>query len=129
MIKRIEEKPETYDQSVYLSQDIGSRRDPPCGAVACLAGEAIICSNRSIVAGIAELQRLVTNACEPDYTAALRIGIPQEIAGNLFYNDASGWPQPFRNQFRQAKTYKGEARAAINLLRAILKTDGKVLEQ
>ena len=64
MIKRLEAKPETYYQGAFIEtvidrDDLPDKRPiPSCGTIACLAGEAIICSERSVVKGITVLTKL-----------------------------------------------------------------------
>jgi hypothetical protein len=133
VIKRIETVPESYAQQVWESDaeefnesaEAGrghKRPTPPCGSVACLAGEAIICDAPTIALGLRRLKRTKQTA----HRAAQLLGL-SEGETDLFDGEADGWIQPFRNQFKNAKTYKGEARAAINYLRYILRT-GKVTE-
>lgn len=130
MIKHYEAAPESYDQEEYgrtgyLPED---RPKPPCGAVACLAGTAIICDSKNVRAGVRRLLRLVDNG-HVHSTATRLMGLEDvEYVDSIFEASALGWPNEFRQQYRNAKTYKGKARAAINLLKAILKTDGKILE-
>jgi len=129
MIKRIEAIPEAFDQADFAGRwaEGEDRPKPPCGTVACLAGEAVICAAPNAKVGLRRLFRL------PYYRIPMRaeqlLGLSRSTAfGDLFDGYADGWPQPFRSQFRSAKTYKGQARAAVNLLKAILRTDGKILE-
>lgn len=129
MIKRIETMPETYKQSTVCAtpksgpRKFENRPMPACGTVACLAGEAVICSEPTVTKGLNKLNR----SWDAIYLAQKLMGVESAQVW-IFGMDASSWPDPFRRQFDKAKTYKGEARAAINLLRAILKTDGKILE-
>ena len=132
MIKRIETKPETYYQGNYVVRGTNfnswikdGRPDPVCGTVACLAGEAIICSEKSIRKGITKLVRLDNKGDTKDVAERLT-GIGAWTG--VFRAAAVDWPSPYREQWDGAKTYKGKARAAVNLLKAILRTDGKILE-
>lgn len=135
VIKRLEERPETYYQEDwfrFVDEDVAKRMGrpaPACGAVACLAGETIICSARSVTQGIKKLERIMNNTSTtgPVTVATKLMGI-ENSRYYLFSATAGSWPKPFSTQFRKAKDYKGEARAAVNLLRAILRTDGKILE-
>lgn len=133
VIKRIETKPETYAQQTWHANvndfntnareynDGKPRPRPPCGAVACIAGETIICNAPSVKLGLVAL----TNADGYSFTAGNLLGLSGRER-NLFDGNALTWIEPFRSQFQSAKTYKGEARAAINYLKHIIKT-GKVL--
>jgi hypothetical protein len=118
MIKRIEAKPKGYDQGAFYAE---ASKAAPCGTVACLAGEAAICSKRTEVAGLKFALRL-------DYNPHLLIGCCKSLNCHIFDWNASGWPAPHNTEYANAKTYKARARAAANFLRAILKTDGKILE-
>lgn len=145
MIKRIEERPEAYLQSrffVKMGVQVAAYYDRPkpiCGSAECLAGEAIICTAPSVKKGIEALKRTVTSLDNSDSLkpvaekAARLMGLSIDLSGDgLGIFDSQPlhcWPAPFGAQYAQAKTYKGEARAAINLLKAILKTDGKILER
>lgn len=134
MIERIEIMPETYDQNTFCSS-AGStlgRPKPICGTVACLAGEAIICAAPDAAMGVAKLRQIDHDAkIAIDEYAANLMGIDEEIAERLFMNwdDEDGWPEPYRSQWIQARTYEGEAAAAVGLLKAILETDGQILRE
>lgn len=130
MIKHYERAPESYDQGDYGRRwtKHENRPAPLCGAVACLAGTAIIQDSKNLKAGVARLMRTIGNSTTRE-TATRLMGIKDYgYYGSIFEQEANSWPVRFRSQFRAATTYKGEARAAINLLKAILKTDGKILE-
>lgn len=118
MIKRLTEIPESFDQNAaWAARDKRS----PCGTVACLAGEAIICSASTVKEGI----RLAMSDNYPDPTKLM--GLPEDHG--LFACAAMDWPEPFQTQYHNADgDQKKEARAAIDLLKAILKTDGKILD-
>lgn len=119
--KRIEEIPQSYRQQTFRAKSARS----PCGTVACLAGEIIICSERSVAKGIKKLEGVVNDwsygAGEwPSSVAADLAGLTIKEASSLFGADASGWPRPFKSQF-----HKGRAKAAVSLLR-YLATGGAV---
>lgn len=139
MIKRIQAKPESYDQGTpgqsYKSRveeglydddetSCRSRPAPECGSVECLMGQAIIANAKTQAEGIKQMYQELNNG-NIKRTAHDLTGLPY----SLFGATSSTWPEPFASQWIDAKTYKGQARAAINLLKAILKTNGKVLEQ
>lgn len=117
VIERLETVPESFDQNAaYVRAD----KRAPCGTVACLAGEVIICSAPTIKEGI-KLARMA------DVDPSALMGLEDDYG--LFAFNAVGWPEKYRDQYTAAKgDQKKEARAAINLLRAILRTDGKILE-
>lgn len=131
MANRIETMPETYDQGNWYRRvsEGDSRPVPACGVAGCLAGEAIISNEQTVAKGVARLRLIMTGTTDIDlvYEATRLMGV--EGSGYyLFSATANSWPPPFSEQFQNAKTYKGEACAAVNLLRAILRTDGKILE-
>jgi hypothetical protein len=137
IIKRLEDYPESYDQEDFgrkwrtdFDKMYHNRPKPPCGTVCCLAGEAIICASVNPKAGAIRLMKLIngTNISEPELSAARALGIAEHQAGLLFEGGAVGWPKKYRKQYNNAKSFRGQARAAINLLKAILKTNGEILE-
>lgn len=131
MIKRFEATPESYDQGTFGQSGVRDNRPPPvCGTTACLAGQAIICSEHKTRDGIKKLFKLLDSGARAATTEAARVmGITEAAEEALFYTGlALTWPEPYSTQWLKAKTYKGQASAAINLLRAILRTDGKILE-
>jgi hypothetical protein len=96
MIKRLESVPEHYDQEAYYVE----RNDKaPCGTVACLAGEAVICSAKTVKAGIelafAEYDHISERAEEI-------LGLPR-LQHAVFASDGGGWPEPYRTQFAQSQ--------------------------
>lgn len=141
MIQRLEDEPRTYDQGT-LGEPYDQRKqayeftaalprpEPRCGTVACLAGQAIICSERSLPTALATIDRLANRPYGVAAEAAQRMGITQgfDTLHRLFGATSREWPEPFASQWKDAKTYRGQTRAAINLLRAILRTDGEILE-
>lgn len=136
MIARMTEKPEAYAQEVEIAtledlrcqisgEDVLPRPDPVCGAAGCLIAQAIICDAPTVEHGIREMQRLGGRAST--YAGDI-MGLPSDAACDLFYEWKTRWPEPHRSRFAKAKTYRGQASAAVALLRAILRTDGKILE-
>ena len=108
--KRIESIPESYNQFEWAADNSLS----PCGTVACLAGEIIICSERSVKKGIDKLWN--------SYDANDVDGVAQQLAGlsdnenyRLFYSP-DDWPNKIGKGFRR-KTREGKAKAAAELLR------------
>lgn len=120
MIKRIESKPRGFDQDVLYAE---ADERAPCGTVACLAGEAYICSATKPE----EVLRLIRNGGSIlGFDPHAAMGINPKYG--VFHIQGQGWPEPYRSQYPQAKTYKARAAVAANFLRAILRTDGKILE-
>lgn len=139
MIARMTEKPEAYDQGVVVASlddlrvlikdgDALPRPDPQCGAAGCLIAQTIICNAPTVAQGIATLKRLDSDG-DAEGRAAKLLGMPFETAWSLFFHWKDKWPEPYRTRFVNAKTYRGQASAAVALLRAILRTDGKILER
>lgn len=118
--KRIEEIPESYNQNEWIADSNRS----PCGTVACLAGEIIICSERSVKAGVNKLSYIHFET--PDTVAATAIklaGLNEDDKDALFYSPGT-WPNKIGKGFRQ-KSKAGKAKAAATLLR-YLADGGKV---
>lgn len=135
---RIATIPESYDQEQWYDTSPRS----PCGTVACLAGEAIICAAKSVPQGIAELKRLY--ARDPLYAvperAARLLGLSgdwsawideedwkQAAETTMFDADAETWPEPYRDEFQRAPSAIERASVAVAYLDRIIET-GKVLE-
>lgn len=115
MIERIKTLPESYDQGAFYVE----RSDKaPCGTVACLAGEAVICSAATYDLGLKKLLKLRTlGGISLSAATILRLPYNHE----LFVSDASGWPAPFNKQFAKARTRKTQAKVAVAYLRECLK--------
>lgn len=120
MIKRIESVPESYDQSVFYIEE--SNRSP-CGTVACLAGEAVICSAKTVEAGIKlafeDLGRLLDRADKV-------LGLPPDHS--VFAANGRGWPEPHRSNFAKATTGKARSQVAVAYLKEALKRGTMVWE-
>lgn len=113
--KWIEEIPESYDQKVWEKDSDES----PCGTAACLAGELIICSERSVVKGIKKLRsgHFLPNFISTPAMANKLAGLTTDEGYALFAEDVDKWPAQFRSRYRAAKTQLGRAKAAAALLR------------
>lgn len=130
---RIRDIPESYDQGFY----VGEALKAPCGTAACVAGETIICSAKSIDVGILRLNQLNADWSTggPHGVAARRLGLSEDEAETLFTaepegdldNENNGWPEPFRTQWARVKTRKAQARVAVRYLTHIIET-GRVLD-
>lgn len=137
LFKKIRERiatiPASYDQSDWVT----TSNSAPCGAAACLAGEAIICAAPTVQEGLKELRRLNKrkdrNAVIPARAAKL-LGLEgswgdycetqnqQQGRETLIFDaDARFWPSDLREQFQDGE----EADAAVELLDKIIET-GKV---
>lgn len=120
MIKRIGSTPESYHQEAWF---IETDRRTPCGTVACLAGEAVICSARTIEDGI-KLAFLEHDKI-PDLAEKI-LGLPYGHA--VFAADANGWPEPYDSDFAKAKSRKDQAAVAVAYLKEALKRGTMIWE-
>lgn len=115
--ERIANVPDSYRQSVWVESSSRS----PCGTVACLAGETVICAAPSVEQGIAELRALAEND-EVAQRAGELLGLGREYyystSDTIFDEDANGWPQSYRDMFRDGNRVK----AAIAFLDHVIKT-------
>ena len=125
--KRIEDIPESYDQSRFARPS----DEAPCGTAGCLAGEIIIVSERSVKKGVQKLNlimehweqsgRNATLADWPGTVAGELAGLSYEEQERLFISTTGGdWPTRFRR-----KSAQGRAKTAPQLLR-YLADGGKV---
>lgn len=135
MRDRIATIPESFNQDVWCAPSGKS----PCGTVACLAGEAIICAAPTVEEGIRHLQRITTNDYDDGYGVPVVASRLLGLKGNyrfwgeeeetvIFKGGAHGWPTRYRNQFLDANDDpKKQADAAVAFLDHVIKT-GKVFE-
>lgn len=121
MIKRIESVPEGYDQGVLY---IRSSDKAPCGTVACLAGEAVICSRPRLSDGLAYALKLNKTPAAVPRKAEKLLGLAPEH--NVFKVNAQGWPSPFREEFQQSISQKERAQIAAAYLREALRRGAMV---
>lgn len=112
MIKRLDTVPESYEQSAwFIEEDEGS----PCGTVACLAGEAVICSANTVKQGI----KLALENFDMIVPLAEKV---LGLHGNhgLFDCAGSGWPRRYRKALQDANSRKEKANVAAAYLRESL---------
>lgn len=110
--KRIKEVPESYNQGEWVADDDRS----PCGTVACLAGEIVICSERSVKAGIEKLNLIHFESNDSVADVAVELaGLEEEDADVLFYSPKT-WPNRIGKGFGK-KNKVAKAHAAAELLR------------
>lgn len=122
--RHIAKVPSSYQQITFYRPNAST----PCGAVACLAGEIIICSERTVQEGVAKLRHVINayrdswddTVDDPQTVAARLAGFTDEEADYLFDATVDTWPSPFREEFAA-----NEAKAAAGLLRYLAK-GGKV---
>jgi hypothetical protein len=106
--KRIEEIPKSYNQDTWCELD----DEAPCGTVACLAGEIIICSERKTQDGIDKLHRTSSVGVAARNLAGLNFW-----EGHALFYSPSSWPESFSDRYFRAKSQRGRANAAADLLR------------
>ena len=116
MIARIERVPEAYDQSAWY---VETDRSTPCGTVACLAGEAVICATPNEPAGIRRAIRLLRDGGIVD-AANKVLGLSGRESPNVYTSNAGSWPMPHGKWYAKAKTHKARARVAVAYLREAL---------
>ena len=89
---------------------------PPCGTAACIAGWAILLSEKK-------------KADELDYNysgdtvdiASDLIGLPFGYYPRQLFNN-HGWPEPFSSQYKNAKTPRARAKIAAERIEHLIKT-------
>lgn len=109
--KRIEKFPASYDQRDWGRESNQS----PCGAVACLAGEIVICSERSVSKGVEKMFAALRGPEHVSDMAARLAGLEDLSQFDLFYSP-DDWPNGIGKGF-EGKSRKGKAKAAADLLR------------
>lgn len=129
---RIEAIPESYDQETFCRDELSA----PCSTAGCIGGEIIICSERSVKAGVHKLKLVMQkskvafagnyNGPLPNewvgYVAGHIAGLTKDEAERLFYTGTAGsWPPTYADQFARVKTNRGRARVAVRLLRYLAK--------
>lgn len=129
--KRIKTIPESYDQKYWVG---GSSR-APCGTVACLAGETIICAAPSVEAGIRKLRSMDDKGVDIPNTAARLLGLNGnywysnlENETKIFLGNGHGFPEPYRTEFRKARKKIDKAEVVARYLGRVIKT-GKVFPE
>lgn len=110
MIKRIKAVPASYDQAAfYVEPSDGA----PCGTIACLAGEAIICSAVTVEKGIKKAMRLFDKGGITDVADKL-LGLP--VGHGIFGMSGCDWPKPYNKQMAAAKTARRRSEVAVAYL-------------
>lgn len=115
MIKRLEETPESYEQGTYgtsvdSEDDVDDRPLPVCGTLACLAGQAIICSERNPKRGTDKLMLVLKNPrSSPSDEAARLLGFDYNAQRRIFHTGLGvTWPAPYNEHFLQAQPTKAK---------------------
>lgn len=119
---RIAAVPESYHQGEWKAKS----SEAPCGTKACLAGEAIICSERSPKAGLKLLWQKNKRSI-PNMAIAL-LGLEPYNEVQIFSGYPLGdWVEPFGSEWADAKTSKAQARVAVRYLTHVIRT-GEVID-
>lgn len=125
--RKIKSAPYAYDQGDVVRES----RVAPCGTACCIGGWADILSaptaaeRRKRMAGDVSLNRAANTLGlrGKDFHSELHTE-----RGVLFDGDpGQRWPEPFRSQWRRARTYPQRSAVAVAYLDHIIQT-GKVLE-
>lgn len=118
MIRNMKEHPLTYNQGAHYRE---SNSDNPCGASACLAGEAVIATKEVFEEGLKLAFELSRN--DINERAGEVLGLPEYSVdkARVFGSEASGWPMPHALNFQSASGNKDlERLAAIGYLEEAL---------
>lgn len=111
MIERLEAVPQSFDQSAYWIYEDG---EAPCGTVACLGGEAVICAAPTLEEGIAEVF-FIKSTGGPGTSVPERadqiLGLENQKHA-IYASDAGGWPDPYGARYREARINSGRKAAA-----------------
>lgn len=113
-------EPQRYDQEHFVRLS----KDAPCGTAACILGWIDLLTNQEAAAYFESEGDLPVGVCA---RAAKVTGLTSDDVRRIAPMDAGDWPEPFRRQFRKARTRKARACAAANLIDHIIKT-GKVTD-
>lgn len=97
---------------------------PPCKTVACIAGTAVVLTERQI-----PLRFPVFADTDRSYGSGLIKNIALEKLNLTFYQGErlfylENWPSKFERRYNQAKTPRGRANAAIARIDHFIKTNG-----
>jgi len=109
--RRITKVPESYNQHEWVMDSDRS----PCGTVACLAGEIIICSEPTVKKGVERLKDIYHGEGSVATEAIELTGLDEDDEDALFYSPKT-WPNGIGKRFAR-KTKVEKAKAAAELLR------------
>lgn len=117
--------PATMDMN-WFGETVAKDDDHPCGAVACIAGTAILLTSAR------SFRRLARDGCVGDWfhKAAKILGLNNAQAERLFYPDRPlcelrVWPRKRWLSYKEARTYKARARVVYNRILHFIKTNGE----
>jgi hypothetical protein len=105
-------------QVKYLHPNLGKYIPTPvCGTACCIGGSIdFLNGNRE------------PETCGNFRTVGRKIGLNSRQSQRLFSEDIE-WPEPFAFRYQKAKTPLGQAKVAVALLRLVVKTEGKCLDE
>jgi hypothetical protein len=121
-------------KSPQYTPDIVGDHFNSCGTVGCIAGWIMLNEfkeeREKQRKELVEHNNLSTDFFLPNEMSARQVATqilgPEVDTEALFH--AAVWPQPFRAQYRDAKTPAQKAKITAELLQAVLDTDGGVLD-
>ena len=94
--------------------DDRARRAPKCGTVCCIGGAI-------------ELLKHLPHSADSD-AAGKAIGLNEDRSWKLFHGWINLWPKMYTDRYRRARTTCGKAKVARDLLREVVRTNGKCLD-
>lgn len=112
MIRRITEQPKTFDQAAFYVEPSA------CGTVACIAGDAVICSVRDEAKGIKLAEQLLDEGGLIERADRV-LGLPS--VHEVYRATASGWPKPYSDQYPVANSKSERAKVAAAYLSEAVK--------
>jgi len=123
---RIKRIPQSYNQNKWYGRSSTS----PCGTVACLAGETIICAAPRVAQGIKNLRKAFDEYGDaiPQRAAQLLglrgdyFSLSNEGQTKIFQADGTGLPQPYRGEFQRARTRRDKAKVIVAYLDHVIET-------
>lgn len=131
VIKHIEEEPRRFDMDCWIYEN----EEAPCGTSCCIAGWALILNRKRIPKNHNERERVIdldkfpySNSELITKRACKALGTSIKNASSLFLENH--WPVKYRSKYFGGKALKKEKvhTRAIALLKEVIKTKGKILE-
>lgn len=125
MIAAVLAEPELYNQNTFGEKLCKTNGAATCGTTCCAAGWAVWLKDRSLY------DKLMTKELKkqsvpwvPEALKALGLEVIDGYNTDILFGAAEEWPYPFCDQYDNATTDKGRARAFANRWRHFIKTDG-----
>jgi hypothetical protein len=122
LIRFLKKEPRRYCQDRWF-QDVRSKRmknKPPCGTLACLAGEAVLMEGYK---PYGEMHCTLPDGSETEEVSVVAqkiLGLRSKQADYLFVGDCSGWPEEAARAYENATDPSERVNAAIMALKALL---------